>query len=168
MTQSTPPAGGPPAPDLWVGLDPELRFEDPRPLKLLAWWQGKRKGGRLPARRDVEPTELKEHLGNLVLIEVERAPLRMRYRLIGSAITRAMQRDSTGKYYDELYGPEVLAQTEASFRWLIEHKAPLRASGEAFYPDRNFYRYEVLNLPLADDGETVDMVLGELIFHLKR
>jgi len=79
-----------------------------------------------------------------------------------------MQRDSTGKYYDELYSPELLAQIETSFRWLIEHKAPLRASGEAFYPDKNFYRYEVINLPLAEDGENVDMVLGELIFHLKR
>jgi hypothetical protein len=161
-------AGGPRPPDFWVGLDPELRFEDRRPLRLLAYWQDKRRDGRLPARRDIDPAELREHLGNLVLIDVQREPLRMRYRLIGSAITHAMQRDSTGKYYDELYGPELLAQIETSFRWLIANKAPLRASGEAFYPDRNFYRYEVLNLPLAEDGENVDMVLGELIFHLKR
>ena len=168
MKQSVTRAGGPQAPDLWVGLDPELQFVDPRPPKLLAYWEAKRPHGRLPARRDVDPAELREHLGNLVLIEVQRAPLRMRYRLIGSAITRAMQRDSTGKYYDEIYGPDLLAQIETSFRWLIENKAPLRASGEAFYPDKNFYRYEVINLPLADDGENVDMVLGELIFHLKR
>jgi hypothetical protein len=148
-------------------VDPDLRFVDPRPQRLLDYWRTKRGTRAMPGRGDIDPTELREHLGNLLLIDVEHAPLRLRYRLLGTRITELMQRDNTGKYYDEIYGPDLLEAIYESFRWIFENRAPLRTHGEAFYPDKNFYAYEVLNLPLSHDGETIDMVLGELIFHLK-
>lgn len=153
-------------PDFWVGMDPTLTFRDPLALGLLAYWNEKRGDRPMPARRDIDPLDLPDHLGNLVLIEVEHEPLRLRYRLIGTRITSAMERDSTGKYYDEVYEPAIIEHVYDSFRWILRHKAPLRTHGQAFYPDKNFYDYETLNLPLSDDGVTVNMVLGELIFHL--
>lgn len=119
----------------------------------------------MPSRQDFDPVELRDHLGSLILIDVAHAPLRLRYRLIGTQITTLMRRDNTGRYYDEIYQPELLEAIYDSFRWIIDHRAPLRSHGEAFYPDKNFYSYETLNLPLSEDGDTVNMVLGELIFH---
>jgi hypothetical protein len=154
-----------PSRDLWVNIDPDLRFKDPLPLQLLDHWNEKRGTRRMASRRDFDPTELGPHLGNLILIDVEHAPLRLRYRLIGTFITNLMQRDNTGRYYDEIYGPELLEAIYESFRWILANRAPLRSHGEAFYPDKNFYSYEVINLPLSDDDDTVNMILGELIFH---
>jgi len=154
-------------PDMWVNVDPSLDFWDPRPKQLLAYWQAKCGARRMPRRADVDPLELKAHIGNLVLIEVE-FPLRLRYRLIGTNITMAMERDSTGKYYDEIYPPDLLASIYASFRWMLKNRAPLRTYGRAFYPDKNFYDYETLNLPLSEDDDVVSMVLGELVFHGSR
>jgi hypothetical protein len=153
-------------PDLWVKFDPVLNFEDDRLRKLLAYWESKRRGRRMPSRADIDPLDLREHMGNLVLIDVEHDPLRLRYRLIGTNITRAMNRDSTGKYYDEIYPEELLDSIYDSFRWILKHRRPARTYGQAFYPDKNFYRYEIVNLPLSDDDDVVNMVIGELLFSL--
>ena len=153
-------------PNLWVNLDPDLKFDDPRMADLLAYWNGKRGSRRMPSRADIDPLELKPHLGNLCLIDVEPEPLRLRYRLVGSHITQKMGRDATGRWYDELYSGELLRDILASFHWIIEHRAPLRTYGQAFYPDRQFYRYEIINLPLSDDDDKINMVLGTLLFKL--
>ncbi|PJK30086.1 PAS domain-containing protein [Minwuia thermotolerans] len=152
-------------PDLWVGMDAELRCEDPALFQLLDYWNDKRGGREMPARADIDPQELRRHLGNLILIDIEHEPTRLRYRLIGTRITGLMGRDSTGKYYDEIYEPELLASIYRSFEWIFANRRPLRTHGEAFYPDRNFYSYETLNLPLSSDGVVIDMVLGGLYFH---
>jgi len=161
-------AYGDETPDMWVNVDPTLDFWDPRPKELLAYWQHKRGPRRMPRRQDIDPIELRQHVGNLVLIDVEHAPLRLRYRLIGTTITTAMERDSTGKYYDEIYPATLRESIYESFRWIIANRAPLRTFGQAFYPDKNFYDYETLNLPLSDDDDIVTMVLGELVFHRGR
>lgn len=151
--------------NLWVDLDPLLQCRDRTLLAIHDYWQGKRGGRTFPARADIDPVDLAPHLGCIVLIDVEQSPLRLRYRLVGTRITQAMGRDSTGRYYDEIYPPEILQGIYQSFRWMIDHRRPLRTHGEAFYPDRGFYEYETLNLPLAANGEDIDMVLGGLVFH---
>jgi hypothetical protein len=152
------------SPNHWVNIDPTLAFADPSLGDLLAYWHRKRGSRRMPARADIDPLELKRHLGSLCLIDVFHAPLRMRYRLIGTKIVETMGRDSTGKFYDELYSRPLLADIERSFEWIATNRAPLRSFGDAFYADRLFYAYEIVNLPLSDDGETVNMVLGKLVF----
>lgn len=154
-------------PEFWVRLDPDLDCQDPAAQGLLDYWTSKKRGDRLPGRKDIDPFELKPHLPNVILIDIEHDPLRLRYRLIGTNVTRAMDRDSTGKYYDEIYSQKLLSDIYRSFEWIFEHRRPLRTHGEAFYPDKNFYAYETLNMPMSSDGEIIDMVLGGLYFHPK-
>ena len=153
--------------DFWVNIDPELECSDPTLLAVHRYWDEKRGQRRMPSRRDIDPLDIGRHLSNIILIDVEQAPFRLRYRLIGTTITEVMGRDSTGKYYDEIYAPELLDKIYASFHWMIEHMAPLRTYGEAFYPDKDIYGYEALNLPLSNDGEVINMVFGALVFSLK-
>lgn len=153
------------APNFWVDLDPDLNCHDVTLLAVHRYWLDKRRGRRFPSRADIDPVDMAPHLGNIVLIDVERSPLRLRYRLVGTRITHVMERDSTGKFYDEIYPEPLLRQIYASFHWMIDHGRPVRTFGEAFYPDKNFYQYESLNLPLAANGRDMDMVLGVLVFH---
>lgn len=95
-----------------------------------------------------------------------RDPLRLRYRFLGTNITAAMDRDVTGRYYDELYEPAVLERLHEQFAWIGEHRAPLRVHGRMFNPDKQFYDYETVMLPLADGDDPVDMVLGGVVFRL--
>jgi hypothetical protein len=150
--------------NVWTNLDPKLAFEDGSLAALLDYWSDKRSGRDLPSRGDIDPLELKEHMGNLCLVEVVHAPLRLRYRLVGSNITQAMRRDATGRWFEELYPPDVRVAYMAIYEWLIAHRRPIRAHGQTVYPDRHLYRYELLNLPLADDDGPINMVLGKLVY----
>ena len=162
-----PGAEGPAtAPIFWANLDPQVQARDPRLFELLGYWNRIRGSRAMPRRADIRPEDIPTLLPNIILIDVVPEPLRLRYRLIGTDITKTMQRDSTGRYYDEIYAPDLLEQIYGTFRYLLAHKAPLRTFGPAFYPDKNFYSYETLNLPLSEDGAAINMVLGMLVFHV--
>lgn len=156
-----------PSQDLWVNLDPGMACRDQLLQELHGYWESKKRGRKFPSRRDIDPAEIVPHLANVILIDVFHDPLRLRYRLLGTRITDVMRRNSTGKFYDEIYEPELLEAIYRSFRWMFQNGQPLRTHGESFYPDRKFYTYEALNLPLSTDGETIDMVFGGLVFHPK-
>ncbi len=154
------------APNHWANIDPDLVFEKPSLSKLLAYWNEKRGRRRMSSRADIDPLDLPKHLGHLCLVDIEHDPLRLRYRLIGAAITETMGRDMTGRYFDDIYEDDILRDSVAAHAWIVEHRAPLRMFGHALYSSKSYYLYEILNLPLSDDGETVNMVFGELRFSL--
>ena len=150
----------------WNNLDPALRLTDKRLVDILRYWQDKRGDRLMPSRRDIDVLELKAHIGRLHFIEVEYAPFRLRYRLIGTDTTEALDRDMTGRYFDEIYPPDILADAEQAFLWIAENRKPLRQFGQAVYANKSAYMFEIINLPLSEDGVTVNMVLGELVFTL--
>lgn len=66
-----------------------------------AYWDGKRRGRRMPARADLDPAEIKLLLPHLVLMDVLRDaspdwPLDFRYRLIGTHVDANMNGRYTG------------------------------------------------------------------------
>lgn len=150
----------------WNNLDPALRLTDKRLVDILRYWQDKRGDRLMPSRRDIDVLELKAHVGRLHFIEVEYEPFRLRYRLIGTDTTEALDRDMTGRYFDEIYPPDILADAEQAFLWIAENRKPLRQFGQAVYANKSAYMFEIINLPLSEDGVTVNMVLGELVFTL--
>ena len=50
---------------------------------LLAYWRQKKGDRRAPTRADIDPAEIKRLLPYVGLVDVERSPLRFRYRLVG-------------------------------------------------------------------------------------
>ncbi|HEV2549800.1 MAG TPA: PAS domain-containing protein [Stellaceae bacterium] len=141
-------------------VDSDLRFDHPRLNELVRYWESKRRDGRLPARVDIDPAELKPFLGNIFMLDVVGEPKRFRYRLIGTEIVEYVGRDSTGKFQEEAYAPEQAAENNAMYRWICENKKPLRNFGVINWVGREFFKYEIVNLPLASDGDTVDIILG--------
>lgn len=109
------------------------------------------------------PAELLPHM---LLIDVAyEETIRFRWRLIGTYITDTIGRDSTGKWWDELYAPEVLDAIASGPRWAIEHRRPIRSLGTAPLPDRAFLRSENIDMPLSSDGERIDMVMVISDYH---
>ena len=147
--------------------DETLSFERPELQDLLEIWLSKRQGRLLPARADVSPFDLKAHLGHLFLLDVERDPLRFRYRLIGTAITRVVDRDATGCYFEDIYSGRLLETVVEVMSWVVRERAPLRIFSRTGHARNRIYLYDGVLLPLAKDGETVDMILGELRFTME-
>jgi hypothetical protein len=133
---------------------------DPVLVALHDYWRGKFRGGRLPGRADIDPADVPHLLPWLFLMDVAGDPLEFRYRLIGTGIVNFLGRDYTGRTVDEgSYGDRapVMRQIFAS---ALARRDVTAVRGHVFYvPGRAFARVCWTMMPLAADGETIDMLL---------
>lgn len=143
------------------------RIEDARIARLAALWQAKRGARTLPARRDVGFDDLRELMGRIVMFDVLRDPLRFRFRLVGTLLVEAIGFDPTGKLTTEARPRGYLEEVEGHYRQAVERRAPvfhrivfdwvMTGPGVPSTLQRDYVR---LLLPFADDGQTVDILLG--------
>jgi len=131
---------------------------------LLAYWRQKKGERRAPSRADIDPAEIKALLPYVGLVDVERAPLRFRYRLVGSKITLGYGAELTGRYLDQadINGHE--RDIVAEYARVAETGEPVCATWEYTRNDGRHMRYERLALPLMSDGSKVDMLFGGAVF----
>jgi hypothetical protein len=144
----------------YYGADPDLRFDDPRLHEIIEYWRSKRRHGRLPARADIDPLELERFLGDLFMLDVIGEPRRFRYRLIGTNIVAGVGRDSTGSYQEEVYSAQDAESNNTLYRGICATRMPMRTFGRIKWVGREFLKYECAYMPLADDGATVNIILG--------
>ena len=134
--------------------------------ELLAYWESKLMPGRLPGRQHIDPTDLQpRHLSQLLLLDVVEAAApnlrrRYRFRVAGTAFAGIAGRDVTGLHYDEIGAPERALPVIRALDLVVERKAPVFLSGRLSIPSQDYIWVKRLGLPLAQDGETVDMILA--------
>ena len=125
--------------------------------KVLAYWDGKRKGRRWPARPDIDPAEIKPLLPYIMLVDISRDPLRVRYRLVGTEIVRVSHFDFTGRYLDELiFESGETTDWTGFYRQVTEEGRP--GFGIVHWQNEGAaHRWiEFLICPLSSDDVTVD------------
>ncbi len=135
---------------------------------LMALWQSRLNGRRMPSRADFDAIELMKFGGRIALIDVEHDPRRYRFRLIGSYITAVLGRDSTGWYVDELYDRSFYTLAVEPYERALRLLEPITSHGNMKRMDKEFLRFSSLDLPLSDDGETVNMIMKGTEFELLR
>jgi hypothetical protein len=133
---------------------------DRRIARLWEYWRSIHPAaGGLPGRQHVEPLDLADLLAWLWLLDIEREPLRFRFRLVGTGHRRMLGADVTGRWVDEaLPGFE----KRQGYRDLVN-----AAGGEVRYcrrppqcpVEKSCAMIERVVLPLARDGTAVDMLL---------
>jgi len=149
-----------------AGGAPQLPITDQRLEDVLDYWRRKGSGGSLPSRGDIDPIEIPKLLPELMLVDVLPSG-RYRYRLIGTGNTQEHGINATGRFLDEvLPGPEYKAHVLALYDECVRARRPLYSeclflSSRRRSPERHT---KVLFLPLAEDGETVNMVLVVQVF----
>lgn len=145
--------------------DIRSKLTDPMMVELYDYWAARRRPCQLPGRRDIDPVDLGRQLPNMMLIDVLGPPLRFRYRLVGTQVVAASAEDRTGAFFDAVEffhkNPVVVEQ----YRQVCDTGEP-NLSLEPFrnYINDTTYEVERLILPLATDGETVDMLIVHFSF----
>jgi len=128
-------------------------------LDLYRYWLSKRGRRAMPARGDIDPTEIPRLLPYIAI--VHKIEGEFRFRLAGSAIARQFGHELTG----EVVGSNVSNPEESI--------AALRAVGERVFADAQpvfstgwhqtrrgaLHKVSVLLLPLSDDGRQVNMII---------
>lgn len=127
-----------------------------------AHWRSLCRPDALPSRQAIDPAEIKPMLPNLLIMDIERAPLRIRYRLVGTAIAEGSRRDITGLYLDQIKfdHPRERTMFEAGYGLLLESRAPV--FGRILWVARSdlTLTYESAIFPLASDGRTIDKAVA--------
>ncbi len=135
---------------------------DERLRLLYRYWLGKRAGGRLPARTDIDPTDIPSILPFLILIDVTEDS-RYFFRLFGTQVAAWTGVDMTGRYLGE--GPD--SPNEAAlapqFLSVVESGLPRYDELAATLPNREHQNYRRLLLPLSSDGEKIDTLLAQML-----
>lgn len=141
------------------------QLDDPLLHELYAYWREKCQGRRMPRRRDIDPSEVALLLPHLLISEVVEGGERFRFRLAGTAVTRVLGRDPTGRLVDEV--------TEGAYRDFINglHRTVCREQASLFAESphlagargQHYYAKRLL-MPLSDDGIAVNQILSMLTF----
>jgi hypothetical protein len=151
------------------GETPRFTFpaeaRDPRFRAFFDYWLSKAPddGRRLPGRQHIDPIEMRRFLPYILLFDVvhEGGRYRFRYRLVGTHVVDLHGHSRVGDYVDDYADP---AHYQNNFypemMWIIEHRQPHFTIRKTPVNRENFTAYHRLKLPLAADGETVDMVIG--------
>ncbi|WP_119299724.1 PAS domain-containing protein [Dongia deserti] len=131
-----------------------------RVKKFRFYWPGKLTGRSLPPRDAIDPAEIPRLLPYLVIAEIERKPLRVRYRLVGTRVVEANGHDFTNRYLDECkFAVEPLLVE--CYRRLVATRGPVFAyyewnKSEWHKPTGRVGGCETGFFPLSNDGITVD------------
>jgi hypothetical protein len=142
------------------------RFESAPCAFLRDYWERKRKDRPMPARADISPSEIKEHLGWVMILDVIPGGRDFRYRLIGTLVTQYFSNDATGKTVREAFavnGDAVVESVNAVFQKVARDKVVMRTAGDAGWLANGMEEFEAIYLPLSDNGETVTHILHAFV-----
>lgn len=138
---------------------------DARIARVLGYWRSIHPApDRLPGRQHVEPTLLSDVLRWIWLVDVQRAPMRFRYRLVGTGHREVIGKDLTGRWIDEAFPDFPRMQGYADFLAVAGGEPSYCRRRPEFPVGEKYVSMERLLLPLARDGVSVEMMLGVTLY----
>jgi len=126
-----------------------------------AHWDEIRRGRRYPTKRDVDPAAIKAALPYLMICEVHRDPLRIRYRLVSTEVAHFAGGDFTGKWLDEVDWGDDARAIRGVYEHMLELGSPVFGTDDfTQLSDGQRKPYEFAIFPLSQDGQTIDHCLA--------
>ncbi len=133
--------------------------------RLFEYWRSIHPPTGLPGRQHFDPAAIFDLMPMVWIADVQREPLRLRYRLVGTAATRVFRQELTGQWFDEAHPDFVpTAHNYGEYKRVVESGTPVCSLGRPILNyEPTYTKRERLILPLARDGRTVDMVLCRMV-----
>jgi hypothetical protein len=128
--------------------------------ELFAYWASLRDGALLPGRRQLDPGGIKRLLPTVSLIDVVREPLDFRMRLAGTALYGVYGREITGKRLSDIYNTAAADYWRVELGNVVAERRPAVGVHSLAWRGASHLSILWLRLPLASDGQDVDMILG--------
>lgn len=149
-----------------VEFDPDE--DEPQLLGFVRHYWDNRRGARpMPSRQDIVPSDMRAHLRHILIADVVDGGRDFRYRLIGTELQRYFSGNPSGKLMSEAlapFGQETVTRTIATYRWVVERRAPLRICGSGSLYNQDAKTFDALLTPLSDDGAVPNMIFGTFLF----
>ena len=135
------------------------KIEHPGLRALYEYWERCRPVDGLPGRQHLDPLDIPGLLPNLLLIDVLSSD-NFRYRLVGTALSRRVGRDTTGLSIVEAYPDDDWEEIHPDYLYVLDKQKPCLRWTAVTDSRGKSQAYQRLLLPLAGDGRNVDMILA--------
>jgi hypothetical protein len=126
--------------------------------EVFSYWASLRQGDRLPGRSDIQPQDLKRLLPTVSLIDVVGRDYRL--RLAGTGLYSVYGREITGRALKDVYSPEAAHYWKSELDQVVRLRRPGVGCHNMAWRGSSHLSLLWMRLPLASDGENVDMILG--------
>jgi hypothetical protein len=123
------------------------------------WWTGHR-GDDVADRSALNPLSWKAILPYLLISDVECAPFRIRYRLVGTKVAEATGLDFTGRYLDELVPGDPDEPWMSDYRHSFDTRMPVIGTSTVHMKSGASYIYEFGMFPLRNGGSEIVQFVG--------
>lgn len=156
--QAAPPAR------VWVDCtaDTDRSAWGPKVRRFMEYWLSIAPAGALPGRRHFDPLQIHHLMPHVWMLDVVRGagPPRFRYRLVGTKEVETLERDVTGKWFDEVHAANVnMTVTQDRFRHMVDERVATYRKGRVVLAHRKDHQVvENCMVPLASDGANVDVI----------
>jgi len=134
----------------------------PKVRRFMEYWLSIAPPGVLPSRRQFDPLHIHSLMPHVWMLGVVRddGGLRFRYRLVGTREVETLERDVTGKWFDEVRAAMAgKPGTQDRFRHMVENRIATYRKGRVVLVHHKDHRVvENCMVPLASDGTNVDII----------
>ena len=129
--------------------------------ELFAYWAGLRKSGQLPGRGDIHPKDFKRLLPTVSLIDVVPGETPdFRLRLAGTGLYSVYGREITGRRLEDIYNSAAAEYWRGELSKVVAERRPAVGVHSLAWRGASHLSILWLRLPLASNGQDVDMILG--------
>jgi len=140
------------------------KLRSDRTRAALSYWDKVRGDRPCPARADIDPAEMLPFLPNILLIDVLHAEQDYRYRLIGTRIDAHMLRPYTGVRLSDIPHQRAPSNIWSQCDAVVATVRPYARAVPYIGPHRDFVTAEDVMMPLAPEGQPVDIILVAVDF----
>jgi hypothetical protein len=130
--------------------------------RFLDYWLSIKPVGGLPGRQHFDPLDIPDLMPRVWMLDVLREPLRYRYRLAGTKEVGTLEREATGRMFDEVHShlrndPEAIGRFNVTVQSGV---ATYRKGAVLILHHRDHWSVENCIVPLARDGKTIDILVA--------
>jgi hypothetical protein len=123
------------------------------------WWNASCRAD-IPDRSDFDPANFSALLPNILIVDVEHQPFRIRYRLVGTKVIEATGFNIVGRYLDELMPTEPEAPWMDIYWQSYQQRAPVIGTSTCTTTAGRLFTHEYGLYPLRKGGQSVDQFIS--------
>jgi len=127
--------------------------------QLYDYWRSCAAMRAMPARRDLDPVLMRDHLPSICLIDIFHGLRDAVVRLAGTQIKDVYGIELTGKCLGDLEWGDRIDYWQSIYQRVLESKAPLHGAIQGPISEREHIKLFWLRLPLSDNGRRVNKIL---------
>lgn len=129
-------------------------------IRLLKYWRSLSDGERLPAQSTIDPQAIPDMWPNCAVLDVSGKETDPEFIYVGTALSQAAGIEMAGRKLSQTPADTLVSNGFSYFGQVLAKKVPITFGGEFVSPRGLKVLYRSIIVPLADDGEHINRLLG--------